>query len=98
MNEEICCISKKEKWKMAINEWENGWMIFFELYTVYIKKFIQFIFHTYSLTCLNKDTSVQLKVSNIWTSSQVKYKNNALNFFKKYYVYVHNSFNKVIKS
>ena len=97
MNKEICCIGKKGKWKMAINEWENDDWYSLSL-TVYIKKFVQFIFHTYSLTCLNKGTSVRLKVLNIWTSSQVKYKSNALNFFKKYYVYVHNSFNKVIKS
>ena len=35
---------------------------FFELYTMYIKKLGQFFFHAYLLTCLNKDTSVLLKV------------------------------------
>ena len=29
---------------------------FSELYRVYIKELDQFFFHTYSLTCLNKDT------------------------------------------
>ena len=37
------------------------------------KKLGQFFMHTYSLTCLNKDTSVLLRVINIWTSSEVKY-------------------------
>ena len=36
-------------------------LTFFELDTVYIKELGQFFFHTYSLTCLNKDTSVLLK-------------------------------------
>ena len=56
------------------------------LYSIY-KKLGQFIFHTYSLTCLNKDTTVL---------SKVKYKNN-LNFFKNY-LYAQNRFNKVIRS
>ena len=42
-------------------------------FIVCIKKLGQFFFHTYSLTCLNKDTSVLLKV---------KCKNNGLNYFK----------------
>ena len=32
------------------------------VYTVYILKLGQFFFHTYSLTCFNKDASVLLKV------------------------------------
>ena len=57
----------------------NGKMMtltFFELYTVYIKRLGQLFFHTYSLTCLNKDTSILLKFINLWTNSKVKYKNN----------------------
>ena len=42
-------------------------------FIVCIKKLGQFFFHTYSLTCLNKDTSVLLKG---------KCKNNGLNYFK----------------
>ena len=48
----------------------NGKMMtvtFFKLYTVYINKLGQLFFLTYSLTCLNKDTRVLLKVINIWT-------------------------------
>ena len=37
----------------------------FELYTGDIKKLRQFIFHTYLLTYLNKDTPNLLKVMNI---------------------------------
>ena len=48
----------------------------------------QFFFHTYSLTCLNKDSSLLLKL---------KYKDSGLNFFLKCYAYAHNPFNKVIK-
>ena len=62
MNKEICCITNKGI--TAKNEWEIT-LTFFELYTVYIKKIGQFLFHNYSLTCLNKDTSVLLKVINI---------------------------------
>ena len=40
-------------------------LTFFELFTVYINKLGQFFFHAYSVTCLNKDTSVLLKVINI---------------------------------
>ena len=40
-------------------------LTYFDLYTVYIKKLGQFFFHNYSLTYLNKDTSVPLKVMNI---------------------------------
>ena len=41
----------------------NGKMMtltFFDIYRVYVKKLGPFFFHTYSLTCLNKDTSVLL--------------------------------------
>ena len=64
MDEKNCYITNKGK--MAKNEWENLMILtFFELYTVYIKKLGQFFFHTYSSSCLNKDTSVLLKVQNI---------------------------------
>ena len=66
MNEEICCITKKGK--IPKNEWENDGSDFFELYTVHILKLGQFFFPTYLLSCLNKDTSVLLKVINIWRS------------------------------
>ena len=38
-----------------------------------------------TLTFFEFDTSVLLKVLNIWTSSQVKYKSNGLDFFKILY-------------
>ena len=37
---------------------------FFELYSVYIKN-LGLVFYIYWLTCLNKDKSVLLKVTNI---------------------------------
>ena len=40
------------------------------LYSTY-KKLGQFLFYTYLLNCLNKDTLVLLKVINIWTNSEV---------------------------
>ena len=63
MNEEIRCITNKEKGAKM-----NGKIMtltFFELYTVYMKKLGQFFFHAYPLTFLNKDTSVLIKVVNI---------------------------------
>ena len=66
MNEKFLVIPTKEKHLRM-----NGKMMtltFFELYTMHIKKLGEFFFYTYSLTCLNKDTSVLLKVINIWTS------------------------------
>ena len=66
MNEEICCIINKGK--TAKNKWENDYSDF--LWALYIacKKLGQFLLHTCLLTCLNKDTSVLLKVIYIWTS------------------------------
>lgn len=46
------------------------------------EKLGQFLFHVYSLTSVNKGTSVLLNVTNNWTSSQVKYKNDCLNIFE----------------
>ena len=44
-------------------------LTFFEfLCSVYKKKSGQLLFHTYLLTCLNKDISVLLKVTYIWAS------------------------------
>ena len=66
MNEKIRCITNKEK--TSKNEWESDDSNFLRaLHNVY-KKLGLFFFHIYSLTCLNKDTSVVLKVINIWTS------------------------------
>ena len=56
MNEEICCITKKGK--MAKNEWENDDSNFFPALHSAYKKIRTVLFHTYSLTCLNKDASV----------------------------------------
>ena len=54
---------------MAKNEWEKDDSDFLRaLYSLY-KKLRPFFFHTYLLTCLKKDTSVLLKVKNIWTRS-----------------------------
>ena len=62
MTEEIYCIYNKGK--IAKNEWENDDSDFLRaLYSVY-KKLGQFFFHTFWLTCLNKDTSVLLRVVN----------------------------------
>ena len=67
MNKELHCITNKEK--AAKNEWKNDDSdILRASYSFYIKKIRQLFFHTYSLTCLNKDTSVLLKDKNIWTS------------------------------
>ena len=47
---------------MAMNEWENDDSdILRALYSV----IRAILFHTYSLTCLNNDTSVLFKVINI---------------------------------
>ena len=49
------------------NDWENDDSDFIrDLYSVY-NMYIYF-FHTCLLTCLKKDTSVLLKVTNTWTS------------------------------
>ena len=70
-------------------------LTFFKLHKVYIKKVGQIFFHIYLLTYLKKDTSVLLKVINIWTS----YKSKAIALtFSKYCAHAHNPFNKVIKS
>ena len=66
MNEEIRCITCKGK--TAKNEWENDEFDFPQALHGIYKKLGQLFFHTYSLTCLEKDTSVLLKVKNIWTS------------------------------
>ena len=66
MNEEIYYITNKGK--TAKIEWENDDSDFlWALYSVY-KKWGQLLFHIYSLTSLNKDTSALLKVIHIWTS------------------------------
>ena len=66
MIEEIHCITNKEK--TAKNEWENddSWL---SSSFIQCKKLRQFFFHTYSLTCIKKDTLVLLKVVNIRTIS-----------------------------
>ena len=64
MNEEIHYITNKRKNKTVMNEWENDDSdILQALYSVH--KLGQFFFCTYLLNCLNKDTSVLLKVINI---------------------------------
>ena len=64
MNEEIHYITNKRKNKTVMNEWENDDSdILRALYSVH--KLGQFFFRTYLLNCLNKDTSVLLKVINI---------------------------------
>ena len=63
MNEEICCITNKGK--AAKNEGENDDSDFLlALYSVYKNSDNSFSI-LYSLTCLNKDTSVLLQVINI---------------------------------
>ena len=65
MNEEKF-IALLTKGKLQRMNWEIMALSFFELYMVYIwKKSEQFFFHTDSLNCLKKDSSVLLKVINI---------------------------------
>ena len=45
-----------------MNQWENDDSDSLQLYTVSIKKIEKSFFHAYSLTCLNKNISVLLKV------------------------------------
>ena len=60
----------KENEKTAMNEWVNDDSDILQAFnSVYIKKLGQFFSHTYSSTCLNKDTSLLSKVINLWTSS-----------------------------
>ena len=49
--------------------WKMTTLTFFKYYTVYLMKSGQFFFHTYSLTCLNKDVLVLLSYKYL-----VKYK------------------------
>ena len=58
MNEEIRCITNKGK--TAKNEWENDDSNFLRVLYNVSKKSWQFLFQTYSLTCLDKDASVLL--------------------------------------
>ena len=52
----------KENERTTMNEWENDDSdILWTLYRGY-KKLRQLFFHTYLLTCLNKDTSVLLSI------------------------------------
>ena len=77
MKKLVAFLTKEKKLRM------NGKMItltFFQLYTVYIKKLGQFFFHAYSLTCLNKDTSVLLK--NVSIKNKLSIKIMVLNSFK----------------
>ena len=66
MNEETYCITNKEK--TTKNEWKHDESNFLvALYSVYKKQANSFSI-LFSLTCLNKDTSVLLQVINIWTN------------------------------
>ena len=65
MKEEICWITNNGK--TAKSEYENDDSDFiWALYSVNKSRTIRFPY--YSLTCLNKDASVLLKIINIWTS------------------------------
>ena len=66
MNEEIHCITNKGI--TAKNELENdGSDFLWAIYSIY-KKLGQFCFCTDWFNCLKKDSSVLLKVINIWAS------------------------------
>ena len=66
MNEEIHCITNKGI--TAKNELENDdYDFLWAIYSIY-KKLEQFFFLTGSFNCLKKDSSVLLKVINIWAS------------------------------
>ena len=69
MNEEIRCITSKGK--LALNECENDGSDFLRVLFGLYKKLGQLFFHTYSLTCLNKDAAGLLKVMRIWASWDV---------------------------
>ena len=66
MNEEIHRITNKgitAKNELANDDSDSLWAI----YSIY-KKSEQFFFYTDSFNCLKKDSSVLLKVINIWAS------------------------------
>ena len=66
MNEEIHCITNKgitAKNELENDDSESLWAT----YSIY-KKSEQFFFYTDSFNCLKKDSSVLLKVINIWAS------------------------------
>ena len=66
----IGLLRKKNAWNEWMNEYErenDDSDVLGALYSTY-QKLGQFFFHTYSLTCVKKDSSVLLKVINIWTS------------------------------
>ena len=58
----VALISKEKQVDMNAN---MVTLIFFKLYNMYIKKTRTMLFPYFSLTSLNKDTSVLLKVINI---------------------------------
>ena len=62
MNEEIQCITNEEKHLRM-----NGKMMTDFLRALYCtyEKLGKFFFHTYSITCLRKNSSILLKVINI---------------------------------
>ena len=68
MDEEIRCITKKKR-KNGYEWMEKWWLWHSSSFIQSIQKLGQSFSHTYSLTCLDKDTPVLLKVKNIWTSS-----------------------------
>ena len=72
--------------------WKMMTLTFFELYAAYIKKLGQFFFHTYSLTCLNKDTLVLIKVKIF---EQVKYKNIGMYYVCMYLFHHHKKMFKI---
>ena len=53
MNEEICCITSKGK--MAKNEWQNDDSDFHPALCILYLKLGQSFFHTFLITCLNKN-------------------------------------------
>ena len=64
MKKFVALLTKEKRLRM------NGKMMtdFLQAFYSVYKKLGQFFFHTYLLTYLKKDTSVLLKIINIWTS------------------------------
>ena len=76
----ISCITKKEKRKNSFDKLEMMTLdILPALYNVY-KKIGQLFFHTYLITCLNKDISVLIKAKISEQAHKLSIKTMVLTF------------------
>ena len=69
MNGETRCIFNKGKTKNGYEWMEKDDPVVLQAWYSVHNKIGQLFFHTYSLTSSNKDSSVLLKVKNIWVGS-----------------------------